>query len=191
MPSFPKFACPIVVIVFLLIAAAPGLAQGVWSATLTVGSIESPLPTLGYYNLPRFDIPNQPPAAGSLSDTEFIVNGERYTVRAMYVQTNTDSGKRSLAVALSAPFTRDDWGFTVDGDTFVVNEAYIHQEYDALPGLDWIIWDAADQDWTEGQRISVGLTDPQSVPVLPVPALGILLGLLSAAGYMARRKRVR
>ena len=86
MPSFPKFACAIVVIVCLLIAAAPGLAQGVWSATLTVGSIDSPLPTLGYYNLPRFDIPNQPPAAGSLSDTEFIVNGERYTVRAMYVK---------------------------------------------------------------------------------------------------------
>ena len=190
MPSFPKFACAIVVIVFLLIAAAPGLAQGVWSATLTVSRVEIPLPTFGYFNPPRFDIPDLPPAAGSLSDTEFVANGERYTVHAMYVQTNS-SGRRVLAVALSAPFTGDDWGFTVDGETFVVNEAFIHQEFDHLPGLDWIIWDAAVLAWPEGQRISVGLTDPQSVPVLPVPALGILLGLLSAAGYRARRKRVR
>ena len=57
MPSFPKFACAIVVIVFLLIAAAPGLAQGVWSATLTVSRVEIPLPTFGYFNPPRFDIP--------------------------------------------------------------------------------------------------------------------------------------
>ena len=115
-------------------------------------------------------------------------------------------GRRRRGAGAGAVAVRDDYfvnrrldpnvefysglNFTVDGETFVVNDAYLHQEYDALPGLDFIIWDAAGLDWTEGQRISVGLIDSQSVPVLPVPALGILLGLLSAAGYRARRKRV-
>ena len=41
--------------------------------------------------------------------------------------------------------------------------------------------------WSEGQQVSVSLAGPQSVPVFPVPALGLLLAFLSAAGITARR----
>ena len=45
--------------------------------------------------------------------------------------------------------------------------------------------------WSEGQQVSVSLAGPQSVPVFPVPALGLLLAFLSAAGITARRRAMR
>ncbi len=165
-----------------LLIAAPAVAQNLWTATLTVGTLaEVRNPTVGYLNLENFD------QTGSLSDTEFSVGGEHFTVAAMYVQTNADTGRESLVVALDPTFSHDRLAFTAGGEAFVVADAYIHRQF-TDGGLDFIIWDAPDLNWTDGQRVSVGLIGPESVPALPVPALGLLVALLAGAGLVARRR---
>ena len=176
---FPKSTCTLVMIV--LLTAAPTSAQDVWSATLTVGELPGQ-PTVGYFNFEQGK-------AGNLSDTEFVVDGEQHTVWAMYLHRGSDDGRvrRSVVVALSPPFTRDNWAFKVDDESFLVSMAYRHE---VINGFDYIVWAAPDHEWTVGQRITVWLTRPQSVPVLPLPALAFLIALLSAAG-IARRWRTR
>ena len=63
-----------------------------------------------------------------------------------------------------------------------------------LPAVrgDFIVWETpAFLSWSEGQQVSVSLAGPQSVPVFPVPALGLLLAFLSASGITARRRAMR
>ena len=175
----PGFLRTFVVAVAALIAA-PAAAQDLWTATLTVGTLAGGRHrTVGYVNLRDLD------PAGSLSDTEFSVGAEHYTVVAMYVLTHADTGRESLVVGLDPPFTGDRLAFTADAATFVVADAYIHRQF-AEGGHDFIIWDAPDLDWVDGQRVSVGLIGPESVPALPAPALGLLAALLAGAGFAAR-----
>ena len=189
MPQFRRLTSTLAVIVVL--TAAPAAAQDVWSATVTVGIVSSN--TQGYIGFPAVgSFEGDFVEAGSISQAEFTLDGERYTVEGVYqVFYTLDDGTRgpAMVLAISPPFTRDGWSFTVDGVTFIVDEAR-HEQYDEYPGLDFLSWRAPDLGWTEGQEVSVGLTVPQSVPVLPVPALGILLALLSATGIAARRRAI-
>ena len=179
--------CSVLASAFVTVAflsAAPATAQGLWSATLVAGAAPASegLTTVGYSTFTS-------PETGSLSDTEFMVDGVSYTVRAMNVQTNLDDGSISLVLGLSARFTHGDLVFTADGEPFVVDDAYYH-DVAVIDGaeFDFIVWRADAQDWTDGQSVSVGLLAPESVPVLPVPALGVLLMLLSAAGIAVRSR---
>ena len=74
MLRFPKTTCALLVMIVLL-TAAPTSAQDVWSATLTVGQPPGQS-AVGYFNF-------EEAKAGNLSDTEFVVDGEQHTVWAM------------------------------------------------------------------------------------------------------------
>ena len=183
MSQLPMLTSILAVIVVL--TAAPAAAQDVWSATLTVG-ISSPT-VLGYVGFPDTSGSEGFQQAGSISDAEFSLDGERYTVEGAYQWVFSDGG-RAFTIVISPPFTQEGWSFTADSETLLLDEA-THFESDGYPGFDFLHFvSAPDLGWTEGQEVSVGLSGPESVPVLPVPALGILLALLSAAGIAARRR---
>ncbi len=149
-------------VIIALLAAVPAVAQEGWSTTVTAGkSSESRHPTFGYGD---YISPSGPIRFGSLSDTEFTADGERYTIRATYVQTHVDNGRIAFVVALSGPFSHDAWAVTVDGTAFVVEEAYIHDELPSFPGLHWLIWEAPDLNWTDGEQVSVGFGQAEANP---------------------------
>ena len=194
MPKFcPALACILVVIV--LLTAAPAAAQEVWSATLTVAEFEFTTDRgfdrrlLGYKAEHGDAFPGFTDASfGELSDVDFMLDGVSHTITGVYTEEHETQG--ALNINLEPSVSGEGLLFTIDGEAFAISDATYHGPVTCCPG-DYIVWLTDPFGWTVGQQVSVSLSGPESVPVLPVPALGLLLALLSAAGIAARRLRSR
>ena len=196
MPKFcPALACIFVVIV--LLTAAPAAAQEVWSATLTVAEFEfttdrgNDRRLLGYKAEHGDASPGFTDASfGELSDVDFMLDGVSHTITGVYTEDHEPTQQGALIIHLEPPVSGEGLSFTIDGEVFAISDVLYHGPATCCPG-DTISWLTDVFGWTGGQQVSVSLSGPESVPVLPVPALGLLLALLSAAGIAARRLRPR
>ena len=174
-PSF------VYILVFVLLSAAPAAAQSVWSSTLTVGFGSDAGVFRGY---------SKEFGYGALDDADFSFDGASYEVTNLSYATESDG----LLLTLSSLFAHDGWTLTVGDHTFDLDES--HEKNAELPGIPgfsfvWITDPDAFDNWRDGQKVTVRLSGPQSVPALPVPAVGILWALLTATVVRARREYPR
>ena len=164
----------------LLLSAAPAAAQSVWSSTLTVGSPTNAGLFSGYSK--QFEY-------GALDDADFVFDGVSYEVINLSYRVESSG----LLITLSSSFVYDGWSLTVGGQTFDLDQAPTrNEELTGILGFTFV-WttDHAFDNWSDGQKVAVSLSGPQSVPALPVPAVGSLLALLTAIVIKARHEHPR
>ena len=178
-----------------LLTAAPAAAQEIWSATVTVGELEFTTDRgfdrrlLGYKADHGDAFPGfTDETFGELSNATFTLDGVTHTITGVYTEYYEEHGGGSVAFHLEPPVSGEGLAFTLDGEVFTFSDAAYHGPVGCCPGegISWLT--DADLGWTTGQRVSVSLAGPESVPVLPLPALGLLWALRSAAGIAARRR---
>ena len=171
----------ILIVVTVLIASTPAGAQqsSVWSATMTTGEAVSPdgNTLVGY--IPELE------DASEISDSDFDFRGTTHSISYLWQYT---AGQRERMGTILVGFRPamdyqdlESLMFTADGQQLTVaNYSYTtHTSQITLedPGF----------RWTAGQRIAVGLTTSQPVPVLPLAGAGLLAMLLGIGAYRRRR----
>jgi hypothetical protein len=171
------FRSLLIAVAVLILSAPVAAQQQLWSATMTVEETVSPaVPGVGYHDM----------TAGELSDRDFDFRGTTHTI-LFFVQRTSGS----FTIGLQPAIDEDD----LDSLTFTAGDhSLAGSDRDWVsPGPDGqiqISW-AGDPGfrWTVGQRITVGLTTSQQVPVLPLAGAGLLALLLGVGAYrrVARR----
>ena len=126
---------------------------------------------------------------GKLSDSDFDFRGTTHSINTLSQVISVLSGgpthRLGAIVFVFSPAMDDEdlesLMFTADGQQLTVaNYSYTtHTSQITLedPGF----------RWTAGQRIAVGLTTSQPVPVLPLAGAGLLAMLLGIGAYRRRR----
>ena len=173
------FRSLLIAVAVLIVSAPVAAQQQLWSATMTVEETVSPaIPGVGYWA-----IGSSP--AGELSDRDFDFRGTTHTI-LFFVQRTSGS----FTIGLQPAIDEDD----LDSLTFTAGDhslAGSDREWVSPTGNGIQISWAGDPGfrWTVGQRITVGLTTSQSVPVLPLAGAGLLALLLGVGAYrrVARR----
>ena len=176
----------ILIVVAVLIASAPAGAQqsSVWSATMTTGEVMTPggSTLVGY-------IPSQEDAS-EISDLDFDLRGTTHSILGLWQYT---AGEEELVGTLRVVFApaMDDQDlaslmFTADGQQLTV-AFYRHSGDPDNPSESFLALEDPGFRWTTGQRIAVGLTTSQPVPVLPLAGSGLLAMLLGIGAYRRRR----
>jgi hypothetical protein len=170
------FRSLLIAVAVLILSAPVAAQQQLWSATMTVEETVSPaVPGVGYHDM----------TAGELSDRDFDFRGTTHTI-LFFVQRTSGS----FTIGLQPAIDEDD----LDSLTFTAGDhslAGSDREWVSPSGNGIQISWAGDPGfrWTVGQRITVGLTTSQQVPVLPLAGAGLLALLLGVGAYrrVARR----